>query len=509
MIVDGVSPSVQLHAADPGLLEKCLRLMNEGNSPTIIFANNATIEAECLTTLSKVATAAKQRKLSPKLANLDPQVWIKLEIASLADHFTKVDIPNVTVIGPFFGTRKKLFSSAVIQFGLAALLLAFVFNLAGCTNRGLLNNGQNLNAMHSTVAEVPGTAKIPARHLQMCPILNGENSNPDLKSAQLFEWAFGAGDVLRIEIAEGADFSGTFSVNADGSIALPYAGNIKAAGLTAVELSEAVKQKLVQASYFNEGHVQVAVLPLRFAPINVSVSGAVYQPGRAVINDLPAERRDLDSLTTVGDAPLSRNIDAGLRAGAGIRPDADLSHVKLTRGSKTHDVNLTGLITGLGAPDIPLMPGDLLDVPSSGCFHEELMRPSQATPPGMRVFISNLTVPATGNNPSAVDSYATNLPYGTKLVQAAASANCIGGTDTTNASRSIVLISANPLTGQTEAFERRIEDLVRNANRDDVNPYVLPNDVVACYDSGVTNVREVARTISEVLGPMGLVLGLL
>jgi polysaccharide biosynthesis/export protein len=266
---------------------------------------------------------------------------------------------------------------------------------------------------------------------------------------------------------------------------------------------------LVDGGYFNVGRVQVAVLPLRLAPINVSVSGAVYQPGRAVINDLPAEKRDLDALTTVGDAPLTRNIDAGLRAGAGIRPDADLARVKLTRGAKTHEVNLTGLVTGLGAPDIPLMPGDLLDVPSSGCFHAELMRPSQATPPGMRVFISNLTVPATGNNPSAVDSYATNLPYGTKLVQAAASANCIGGADTTNASRSVVLISSNPLTGQTEAFERRIEDLIRNANRDDVNPFILPNDVVACYDSGVTNLREVARTISEVLGPMGLVIGLI
>ena len=45
----------------------------------------------------------------------------------------------------------------------------------------------------------------------------------------------------------------------------------------------------------------------------------------------------------------------------------------------------------------------------------------------MRVFMSNLTMPATGNNPSAIDNYATNLPYGTRLLQATASANCMGG----------------------------------------------------------------------------------
>jgi polysaccharide biosynthesis/export protein len=508
MSSDRVSQASQLNAADPRLLEKSLALMNAGIIPTIVFVQNAQIDASCLTALSKMVSAAKKHRLSPQLANLSLHDWIKLEIASLAGHFTQVELQAEDVVCSEVAHEASS-GMAYRYAGLAIVSLALVLTLAGCTNRGLLNRGESRDGLGSTVAEIPGTKQIPARHLQMCPALKRGGTNPRVNARHLFKWAFGAGDVLRIEIAEGTEFSGTFSVNADGSIALPYAGNINAAGLTAVELSESVKRKLVSAGYFNVGSVQVAVLPLKFAPVNVSVSGAVYQPGRAVINDLPAEKRDLDSLTTVGDAPLSRNIDAGLRAGAGIRPDADISRVKLTRGAHTYEIDLTGLVTGLGAPDIPLMPGDLLDVPSSGCFHEELLRPSQATPPGMRVFISNLTVPATGNNPSAVDSYATNLPYGTRLVHAAASANCIGGADTTNASRSVVLISANPLTGQTEAFERRIEDLVRNANRDDVNPFVLPNDVVACYDSNVTNLREVARTVSEVLGPMGLVLGLI
>jgi hypothetical protein len=127
----------------------------------------------------------------------------------------------------------------------------------------------------------------------------------------------------------------------------------------------------------------------------------------------------------------------------------------------------------------------------------------------MRVFMSNLTQPAASNNAANVESYATNLPYGTRLLQAAASANCMGGADSTNARRSIVLISLNPLTNQTEVIERSVEELIKNANREDQNPFLLPNDAVACYDSGVTNLREVARTLGEVLGPLGIVLGAL
>ena len=72
-----------------------------------------------------------------------------------------------------------------------------------------------------------------------------------------------------------------------------------------------------------------------------------------------------------------------------------------------------------------------------------------------------------------------------------------------------MLISNNPLTGKAEVLENSIENVIRNANRDDINPYMLPNDTLACYDSGVTNLREVARTLSEVLGPMGILLGVL
>ena len=190
-----------------------------------------------------------------------------------------------------------------------------------------------------------------------------------------------------------------------------------------------------------------------------------------------------------------------------MRPDADLAKIEVIRNGRRFIVDMSGIVTGDPVPDVALMTGDQIRVASSGCYHPELMRPSQITPAGIRIFMSNLTQPAAGNAASFIEHYASNLPYGTKLLQAAVSANCVGGAVATNAHRSIILISANPITGQTEIIERSIENLLKNANRDDQNPYLLPNDAVACYDSGITNLREVARTFTEVLSPLRIVLG--
>jgi polysaccharide export outer membrane protein len=118
--------------------------------------------------------------------------------------------------------------------------------------------------------------------------------------------------------------------------------------------------------------------------------------------------------------------------------------------------------------------------------------------------MSNLIDSAQNNASAAVGRYATNLPYGTRLLQAAVSANCVGGKEWTNAPRKVMLASINPITNETQVIERSVEQLMRYANRDDINPYVMPNDAIACYDSGVTNLRDVARTIVDLLIPFTL-----
>jgi len=150
------------------------------------------------------------------------------------------------------------------------------------------------------------------------------------------------------------------------------------------------------------------------------------------------------------------------------------------------------------------MSGDRIRVPGSGRFDRNLLAPSAITPPGIRVFLSNLSVPATGNAASAIGKNATSLPYGSRLLTAGVSANCVGGTQTTNAGRYLVLVRTDPLRGQEEVIERTLRDLLETPHRDEVNPFLMPNDSVACYDSGVTNLRDIARTLGDLLLPLSL-----
>ena len=134
-------------------------------------------------------------------------------------------------------------------------------------------------------------------------------------------------------------------------------------------------------------------------------------------------------------------------------------------------------------------------------FQSALVRPSQITPPGVRIFQSNLTQPAPSNAQSAVNRDTSGVPYGTRFLAGLVATNCVGGTMSTNARRYGVLISRNPKTLKTEVIQRSIEELVRSADRDAINPYLMPDDAIACYDSGVTEVRDVANTLQTLLLP--------
>jgi len=313
-----------------------------------------------------------------------------------------------------------------------------------------------------------------------------------------------AGDIVQVTVHDNAEFSGNYEINFDGRLVMPYAGSIVAAGLTTTQLQEVMRRKLTTSGMLQERDLRVAVLPLKWAPIQVSIQGAVYQPGTDYINE-PSEKPLQSLIAKTGESPLGRFLREAFRVGAGIRPDADLSNISLTRKGKSYRLNLTGAINGGPVPLIPLMSGDIVSVPSSGCFHRALFRPSQVTPPGIRVFMSNLTQTAMNNTEAAIGQYASSLPYGTRLIEASVSANCVGGTVSVNAARRVVLISRNTLDRKTEVIERSISELMAKPDDPDTNPYLMPNDAIACYDSEFTNARDVAKGITEILSAVSLI----
>jgi polysaccharide biosynthesis/export protein len=315
---------------------------------------------------------------------------------------------------------------------------------------------------------------------------------------------YSKGDRFSILIVDSPEFSGDYAINADGRVILPFAGQIPAAGLTNAQLERRIRRTLIRKGIFSRHASRVSVRPIQYAPVNITVAGAVFSPGRHTIN-VTKEREKLNQvLTKSGDSPLDRFLPAGLQAAGGVRPDADLSDIKVVRNGRTFRLNWRGAITGQPVDDLPLIDGDHVQVGETGCFQSALVRPTQITPQGVRIYVSNLTGPSRSSGAASAAAAANKggVPYGTRLLQGLVQATCVGGSYATNARRYAVLISRNPKTGKTEVIQRSIEKLVRSANRDAINPFLMPDDAIACYDSAVTEFRDVMSTLWLAVAPV-------
>jgi len=310
------------------------------------------------------------------------------------------------------------------------------------------------------------------------------------------------GDLIRIGIVRGDGFAGDYVISPDGYVRVPHLGDLPAAGFPAAALETTISRLLVEGDFFRSNFVQVGVSVLQWAPIQVQVAGAVFTEGDVVLNERQAADDHDQRVLAAGDFTMDRSLSAALQAAAGVRPDADIRNIVLIRKGRRRIFDMTGSLDGGPVEDPLLVAGDRVHVPSRQCFQMELARPSRITLPGIRVFMSNLTRPAASNANSAIGRDATSLPYGTRLLQGLVSANCVGGIQATNAGRWAVLMSRNPITGESEVITRSIEQMVRRADRDDFNPVLLPGDAIACYDSHMTNVRDVVATLAETVSPV-------
>ncbi|MEO0819348.1 MAG: polysaccharide biosynthesis/export family protein [Pseudomonadota bacterium] len=311
--------------------------------------------------------------------------------------------------------------------------------------------------------------------------------------------ALSPGDLVSVSVGSDAVFTGAFEISADGALRLPHLSPLAALGRDAAALERDVAERLVREGFYRRAP-RVSVRLADPASARILVSGAVFEPGQHAIGRVGGEDRDTARQDAIGAGGGTRSVSAALRAAGGIRPDADLARVRLTRAGKARILDLTGAIGGQAFEDVSLIAGDRVEVPSRGCFQEALMVPNAVSPPGVSIYLSNLTKPADANALSAIGRETRQMPYGARFLQAVTSMNCVGGTQMTNADRYAVLFSRNPMTGASVVIERRIEDLLRRADRDDLDPYLLPGDAIACYDSTVTNITDIARSVATVFG---------
>lgn len=304
-------------------------------------------------------------------------------------------------------------------------------------------------------------------------------------------------DLLDVRIAEDETFNGSYVVSRDGMLKLPFLPPIRAQGRSTDQVEADISNALLADDFYQDAP-RISVRASDFASVIVGVSGAVFEPHAVEIGGVRGDTVDSQRQGASGASTEGRNLSAALRAAGGVRPDADISAIEVRRGGKKYRLDMRGVFEGNNTIDIMLLTGDEIRVPSRQCFQDDLMRPSPISPPGVSLFLSNLTQPAQNNAASAVGQTVRQVPYGARYMQAVIDANCVGGARTTSANRSAVLFSRNPVTGVSVVIERDIEDLLRRADRDDYDPYLLPGDAMACYDSTVTNIAEIGRVLGAV-----------
>ncbi len=308
------------------------------------------------------------------------------------------------------------------------------------------------------------------------------------------------GDRLTLRLLSDEALGGTYVVQSDGTILIAGHGPLIVAGLSLPEAEETIRSVLVESQVVRPLRNAVSLSLIEAAGVPVAVSGAVFSEGAVRAGErTPESRIGLREGEVSGDDNVSRSVATAIRAAGGVRPDADVQRIYLVRGDAYVELDLSGLAHGWAARDVSVAAGDRVIVPSRGCFDPALARPTPLTPPGIKVFMSNLTRSANNNAGAAIGAETTSLPYGTRLLQALVAMNCVGGSYM-QSDRRAVLISRNPRTGQSIVIERDIEKLVRAVGRDAANPLLMPNDAIACYDSRWSNFNEVIGSIGSAVG---------
>lgn len=155
------------------------------------------------------------------------------------------------------------------------------------------------------------------------------------------------GDPVEIKISgvpaeEQAQVNNVYSVDASGSLNLPYINKIKAEGLTPAQLSASIEGAYRSNKVFTNPTITILMQPTaRF----VNVGGAVRTPSRVPFTE------DMTLLTAIN-------------AAGGFNDFADQKRVRVLRGSQVtlYDVRQ---FRRDPSKDIRLQPGDRIEVPQS------------------------------------------------------------------------------------------------------------------------------------------------
>jgi len=153
-------------------------------------------------------------------------------------------------------------------------------------------------------------------------------------------------DVIDVRVFDEPELSGEYRIDADGTLTFPFLGAVTVAGLTPNEMSGRLTEGLA------EGYLVQPVVSVFVKEVNsrrIFVLGKVEKPGAFPFSD---------GMTIVEAIAMAGGEDDG---GA-------LKRTKVARRVNGQEVKFTvdvNRITNGDAPDVELMPSDIIFVPSS------------------------------------------------------------------------------------------------------------------------------------------------
>jgi polysaccharide export outer membrane protein len=166
-------------------------------------------------------------------------------------------------------------------------------------------------------------------------------------SGALAQATLRVGDPVEIKVGgvpneEQMQVNNTYTVDASGSVNLPYINKVKAAGLTPAQLARSIEELYRANRIYTNPNITILMQPTsRF----VNVGGAVRLPTRVPFTE------DITLLTAIN-------------AAGGFNDFADQKRVRLLRGNDVtvYDVRKSRRDPSL---DIKLQPGDRVEVPQT------------------------------------------------------------------------------------------------------------------------------------------------
>jgi polysaccharide export outer membrane protein len=229
------------------------------------------------------------------------------------------------------------------------VVLAFLFLLSAVAQHAIAQQDNSTPAASNAPAEPAAPAAAPAN--PPVDVAKAQPSSPDtapqrVSAVKPDSFVIGAEDVLSINVWKEQELSRQVPVRPDGMISLPLLGDVKASGLTPLQLQEQLTTDLKK--YISDPQVTVIVIQVNSIAFNIV--GEVLKPGY-----YPLTRRMtvLDAIAMAGgfrDFAKTKKIYI-------LRTDASGKQVRIP-------FNYKNVIKGKNASqNVELQPRDTLVVP--------------------------------------------------------------------------------------------------------------------------------------------------